>query len=554
MKSLKAYSIGLILFAQTALAGNGNVSGTKISIDNGVDSALAQQLNNDIETLLTSNMSNPDPMMLKLMKITNATGAATVGWLQDRVHFIIADSVNLQTALAIYNDNSFTFPATPMPIVPHPTNSSGTAETAAVNSATTSSSDIKTVMSNVGGAIYLDGKQIQSALQLDTGSQKIAVESPRAGIIQIGEGFTMNPFGAAISDTSKALFAFRMATLFHEARHSDGNGPSTGFLHAICTEGDYAGYAACDANLNGPYTVGSIWLNSYEKSCSSCSQVEHHAISVLALDSASRIIKFVTSTNNASIVDMQTSALQTELQTCQLLKSVGGDLTSVPDCKDLDALQNKISDLQKGSGITTTPTTNWDDTPEGNIKMYASLAAAKSNHLQALNQCVQRNPAEVLTFTFTSDQDVANELKWTTKQWNEFLARILVDLPKQSEILQSGTRSKKEIEKRIHGTPSEVVIAAARIGRLMDFMRLDISHTEVDTSLTVLQRQAKVKRMKDIGLKIYEHCAINSEMPSALRALCYKGFAKLAVENQEANEIFRVKVPEYISRIAATLN
>src|SRR5690606_17750304 len=83
--------------------------------------------------------------------------------------------------------------------------------------------DLKVAMINLGAALYIGGKQYRTLLgfRVPGWDQVVAVRSPRAGIIQVGEGlFTVNAGGGLESEANSLI---RTAVFFHEARHSDGN-------------------------------------------------------------------------------------------------------------------------------------------------------------------------------------------------------------------------------------------------------------------------------------------------------------------------------------------
>ena len=63
-------------------------------------------------------------------------------------------------------------------------------------------------------------------------------------------------------------------------------------MHTNCPAGhDYAGQPACDENLNGPYTVGTLMMAEMSKACEeNCSEKDKETLKLLVLDSASRIL------------------------------------------------------------------------------------------------------------------------------------------------------------------------------------------------------------------------------------------------------------------------
>lgn len=156
------------------------------------------------------------------------------------------------------------------------------------------------VMSNIGTSLYLHGKVKNELLSIRfhenknrVFKKKLIINSPRIGIIQIGSGLfraDVRPNPLFASAPSNRFH--RLATLLHEARHSDGNGKSLGFLHIKCPEGhNYAGANACDNSTNGPYVIGAQATVDAIKWCgNNCSPTEITMLRAMALDSFSRVI------------------------------------------------------------------------------------------------------------------------------------------------------------------------------------------------------------------------------------------------------------------------
>jgi hypothetical protein len=157
----------------------------------------------------------------------------------------------------------------------------------------------------VGIAYYYMGKGAKNPELLGykftsvRGNALLKITSPRVGIVKVGEGlFGITPYIENPASIANAWF--RIATLFHEAHHSDGNGKSLGFSHAVCPEGHkYFNYNACDRETNGPYAVGAILLKQARATCmaqyaanpnSGCNPKEAEVIANLMVDSVSRIL------------------------------------------------------------------------------------------------------------------------------------------------------------------------------------------------------------------------------------------------------------------------
>ena len=148
---------------------------------------------------------------------------------------------------------------------------------------------VVTVMTNTGSAIYLDGKKNNTLYSLKVADDTMVVSTTRVGIIKIGEGLFSSSRTSGFSQDSIAKKLIRLATLFHESRHSDGNGSNAGFPHSKCSSGDFAGYYACESNTNGPYNLESMLLKHFYRSCYNCSESELSAIQISASDAASRL-------------------------------------------------------------------------------------------------------------------------------------------------------------------------------------------------------------------------------------------------------------------------
>ncbi len=148
---------------------------------------------------------------------------------------------------------------------------------------------VVTVMTNTGSAVYLDGKKSSILYSLNVADQKILVNTTRVGVIKIGEGLFNSSKLSSSSSDSIAKRLLRLGTLFHEARHSDGNGSNAGFPHTKCTSGDFVGYYACESNTNGPYNLEAMILKHFYRSCYNCSESELSAIQLSAADAASRL-------------------------------------------------------------------------------------------------------------------------------------------------------------------------------------------------------------------------------------------------------------------------
>ncbi len=98
----------------------------------------------------------------------------------------------------------------------------------------------------------------------------VEINSQKVGVAQLGAPFFKIFVGQEKSDTIKQI-----ATLFHEARHSQGRGASFGFQHIPCPEGHRdVGKFYCDPCNNGAYTIQKLFFDSALAGCDECSDME----------------------------------------------------------------------------------------------------------------------------------------------------------------------------------------------------------------------------------------------------------------------------------------
>lgn len=307
---MKKYALTLALL--TTLGSN---AFAEITLSSKIKKDLKAKMNRDLTILKDFKFKKAvNPETLSVMGLNELNANTANLWLNQRVNYVIEENAlsvfKLLVKRVIFVDaEGVTYPnAGILPYsmgtnyverfdnqqMPNENGNSG---------ATDEGQEAKTgytVMSNIGAALYLNGKQENQLYGLKVArgflrpSKKVIIKSPRSGIIQIGEGLfapelTIN----RENENALANTIFRMGTFFHEARHSDGNAESLGFTHATCPDDhDYAGAAACDENLNGPYTVGKVMLDEMTKACgSNCSEADKEILNLMIIDNASRILR-----------------------------------------------------------------------------------------------------------------------------------------------------------------------------------------------------------------------------------------------------------------------
>jgi hypothetical protein len=266
-----------------------------IQLSRGIKSDLRNKIARDMETLNNLKFSSDiEEGTLQLMGVSDLNAQTASTWLNTRVNYIIEENALSVVKLLLKRTiqierQGVTYPNTDvLPYSSDPKNASNADDKGFV------------VMANVGTALYVGGKSDGNVYSLKVSrgllkkATKVIVESPRAGIIQIGEGLFAK--GLTIdtkNENSLANSINRLGTFFHEAKHSDGNGSSLGFAHTQCPAGhDYAGAYACDESLNGPYTVGAVMIKEMTKSCDeTCTAKDKEVLKMIVLDYENRIMK-----------------------------------------------------------------------------------------------------------------------------------------------------------------------------------------------------------------------------------------------------------------------
>jgi hypothetical protein len=296
VRSVRSISLAVLLL--TGLASLAQARDIQISSE--VPKAQAQALVNDLRTDLSLlNTTDAD----KALSVSDLSDRTLRLWLTSRAGYIIGENEDINSRLSILQQYQYQNPGV-FPEFESPKEGQGgdgsfhfdDALQAAAGGA--AQSDVVTVMANIGTAFYYFGKGkgvlIGYNFQNYLGQQEVVtIKSPRAGIIKIGEGL----FLVKLDKTNPASIAntwFRLSTMFHEAHHSDGNGKSLGFPHAVCPAGhEYANRNACDRNSNGPYSAGAQIMKQARATCLSkqtCSAKEAELMAFAALDSFSRVL------------------------------------------------------------------------------------------------------------------------------------------------------------------------------------------------------------------------------------------------------------------------
>ena len=319
-------------------------------------------LKNDLGQLQNMNFASAaDEETLNLMGLDDFNSHSVMAWLNERVSAVIedTDTDKLKLSSKAFKD--------------YPQNGEPNIEQAlqAPRGGGSRGGGV-TVMSNVGTGLYYAGKSSNQliTIKVKTGflsSKKLTINSPRTGVIQIGEGLFMRKY--LMNKENEGALANslgRMAVFFHEARHSDGNGKSLGFFHAVCPNGhDFAGAYACDRNLNGPYSIGANMMKEFIKNCESCSVSEKEQMRLRYIDSMNRVL-----TETPKIkedIDADVDLLKVQLDAQKMLyqvETMTGKPTVATYQKILELEKQLLSKAKEADAIEFVPSIKWDDSAE----------------------------------------------------------------------------------------------------------------------------------------------------------------------------------------------
>jgi len=248
------------------------VGNIKFSYD--VPQAQRDGLATAVSSLDNTNVKAPPAGILDLMKISDMQATTLHQWLEARVQYIIPNTYDLDTSVTVVGAYKYQNP-NDIPVIAQPTRS-------------VSDGQVEILMMNIGGAVYVAGKKIQTLLGMKlNGLGTVSMTSPRVGVLEIGNGI----FDDLVQDDPATQNIYVLGVLFHEARHSDGNKTSAGFLHAVCPQGhDYEGIAACDMAKNGAYHVGAMMMKALTASCTDCTIAGKQQLALVYLDNENRLI------------------------------------------------------------------------------------------------------------------------------------------------------------------------------------------------------------------------------------------------------------------------
>lgn len=297
----------------------------------------------DLKYLYSNPVTKLDQDFIAVSQLANGTGPSMHNWLLNRVRYIVGETFELKAENLLASDQ-FIFPNTPIP------SSDLKMRFSAEGLVESEDDNVKTIMSNMGAQLYvmgktgflIEGKHTQLLVGVNFDEQPVFISSPRVGLLKVGAGLFLKDFNISPEVLAPANSINRLATLFHEARHSDGNGLNTGFLHAACpVTHTYKNHYACEKVTNGPYTIGALATRSMLFNCSTCTEVEMNSLAIGALDSFSRILS---AANSAARLEQYKAVMKKYIEMITTYKSI---MLSAKSDSEKTEIQTELSRLEK---------------------------------------------------------------------------------------------------------------------------------------------------------------------------------------------------------------
>jgi hypothetical protein len=343
------------VFAATDIGG--------IKLHSQIPAAQVKALKTDLAYLYKTPVKKADKEFLSISNMLVGDGPHMHNWVLNRVRYVIDEKYDFEDENNFYGVENYKFPSTPLPDAFSSVLTDGEKK-----------NEVKTIMSNMGAAFYLLGKKENIMIGIKFDDEVAFAPSPRAGILQIGEGLFDADFLLNKNPLASANSVSRLGTLFHEARHSDGNSKHTGFIHVNCPAGHaYANAAACEISGNGSYTVGALSLRHLAQNCASCSAVEKRILNAIIADSFSRIIDEVT--HKRSTLEQQILLLSNAKVAMTVLAVASSDEAEKKKItEEISAIDRAITILKAELEVVKTQTADaeprmLDATPEGDYKV-----------------------------------------------------------------------------------------------------------------------------------------------------------------------------------------
>lgn len=284
---------GVVLLALTSLGlsackGPSFARGVGIELDRNFNDSQKQTLTQLSQRVATAQVAVPSldsPRNLYRLSFASTDLSGVVSYLDERISVLVAPG-DLESLLTSRLHSLSSAP-------------SGVQQDAGDEDGMT------TIATNIGTFLWMMGliESDKPFPAIRFNGRKVRAKSMRSGIIQLDYGF----FNERIFPQHSELA--QLATLVHEARHSDCSGgmkPQTlqaistgqspeshacGHLHGICPEGHpLAGILACDVEAWGAYAIEAIYSVNVRQFCQNCGQAEKMALLMSGAESAQRVV------------------------------------------------------------------------------------------------------------------------------------------------------------------------------------------------------------------------------------------------------------------------
>lgn len=352
--------VGISLLLSLSLASEAREKFAGIYLDSSIPATQARTLKEDLTYLYSNPILDFDSEFQAMAELKEVDGPHMYNWIYNRVKYIIGQDYKLNRRNLV-TKKGHKFPATPVP------------PSLAKRERTSSYAGI-IVMYNIGAELYLTGKleKVLKGIKLD--NKSVFATSPKVGIIQIGEGLFLERLLINNNQNSEANKIKRLATIFHEARHTDGNSEHIGFIHDNCPTGhSMSGFAACDSSSNGAYTLEALAMKTLLLNCKTCTNEDKTKLSVAIADSYSRVtVRSHMKTEEQLIEEMKSyqAVIEFYIGYLKLVPKEGSE-SSV---KELERLQNKMIECEAQLAELRNPVVakKLDTTPEGPFEVVST--------------------------------------------------------------------------------------------------------------------------------------------------------------------------------------
>jgi hypothetical protein len=355
----------LLLFLALSMSAQASEQFGGVFFDTSVEQVQINALKKDLVYLYNTPQKHIDQDLLFLGGLKTGQGPELHNWMINRLKYIVGEDFDL-TANTYMVKKPVVYPNTPLPLpkvkpkLPY----------ANFKSANKVNSFV--VMSNPSGGFYVQGKKKKRLLFTKLDGARAVISSPRVGLVQVGQGLFRDRDKLGKNTNAPGYAIYRLSTLIHEGRHTDGSGVDIGFRHDYCPLGHpFENTNACESAGNGPYTVGTLAKRQLLRNCTNCTTAEKTFLLSSIADGFSRLLR---PDGGSNVVD-----LEKEIENHQMiyntyekhlgLSKIASEKAKIT--KELAGLQKKITTKKAQiTALVSSPkrTQIINPTPEGYFK------------------------------------------------------------------------------------------------------------------------------------------------------------------------------------------